>query len=143
MTAARAAAAPVRGQTLLLERLDPSLVRRLSSNGSRGKNHWPTTNARNRVMTSVYTLARKAGWQRFTAPVVVTFRWIVPDRRARDIDNLAGNGIVKATLDALKDTDKRQGWIVDDSSKYVVEVRTELEYEKGRRALVVTLEPAT
>lgn len=94
-------------------------------------------------MVSVYTLARKEGWQRFTVPVVATFRWIVPTRQRMDVDNLASNGIVKATLDALKDTKERQGWIVDDSSQYVVEVRTEMTYEKGRRALIVTLEPAS
>lgn len=128
-------------QTLVLERLDPSLVRQLSANG-RAQSHWPKTNARNRVMTTVYTLALRAGWVRFTEPVTATFRWIVPDRRARDLDNLASNGIVKAALDALKDSKDRQGWIVDDSSKYVTEVRTEMAYEKGRRALEITLEVA-
>lgn len=138
MTAARAAAAPASRQTLVWEQLDPTLVRVLSANG-RSQSHWPKTNARNRVMASVYGLARSAGWAPFTVPVVVTFRWIVPTRRRMDVDNLASSGIVKATLDSLV----RGGWLVDDSSAYVTAVHTEMAYEKGRRALIVTLEPAT
>jgi Holliday junction resolvase RusA-like endonuclease len=133
-TARPAAAAGVR-QVLVLEPLDPGLVRQLSANG-RAQSHWPRTNARNRVMRLVLASLRLHEWQPFTVPVAATFRWIVPTRGRRDIDNLASNGIVKAVLDALV----KHQYLIDDSYTYVTSVHTELEYQRGRRALEITLE---
>lgn len=124
-------------QTVVLDRLDPQVVGRLSPNG-RSQSHWPRTNARNRVMAAFYAAAVAQGLERPCGPVRVTFRWIVPTRARRDLDNLAANGVVKACLDVLSHEDL--GWLPDDSSEHVREVRTELEYEKGRRALVVVIE---
>lgn len=137
--AARVICPQTEAQRIVLENLDAKTVQRLSANGlGRGQSFWPRSNARKRVMAAVYALAIEAGWQQFAMPVTATFRWIVPTRGRRDIDNLASNGIVKAALDALKGEDR---WLVDDSSQYVIEVRTEMAYEKGRRALEITLEP--
>jgi Holliday junction resolvase RusA-like endonuclease len=88
------------------------------------------------VMGAVAALARCHGLRPMTEPVEVTFRWTVPDRRRRDIDNLAANGIAKAVLDALVEG----GWLVDDSTQHVTQVRTEVVYEKWQRRLEVILE---
>lgn len=86
-------------------------------------------------MTMVWAAAVVHGWRPCTTPVVATFRWIVPTKARRDLDNLASNGIVKAALDQFVKSE----YLTDDSSKHVVEVRTEMAYEKGRRALEITL----
>lgn len=122
-------------QTVVLDRLDPQVVGRLSPNG-RSQSHWPRTNARNRVMAAFYAAAVAQGLERPCGPVRVTFRWIVPTKARRDLDNLASNGVVKGCLDSLV----RGGWLPDDSSEHVREVRTEMAYEKGRRSLVVVIE---
>lgn len=122
-------------QTLVLNQLDPRLVTQLSANG-RSQSHWPRTNARNRVLAMVAATAQHQRLLPPRGPVVVTFRWIVPDRKRRDLDNLASSGICKAALDSLV----KGKWLVDDSPAYVAEVRTELAYEKGRRALEIRLE---
>lgn len=122
-------------QTVVLERLDPSLVRALSANG-RSQSHWPKTNARNRVMAGFYGAARAQGLKPPAWPVAVRFRWIVPTRGRRDLDNLASNGIQKAVLDSLV----KGGWLPDDSSEHITAVLTEMEYQKGRRALVIEIE---
>lgn len=79
--------------------------------------------------------ARVQGLQPVTGPVEVTFRWVVPNRQKRDIDNLAGNGCVKAILDALVEGK----YLVDDSTRYVTAVHTAVVHEKGSRYLVVVL----
>jgi Holliday junction resolvase RusA-like endonuclease len=114
---------------------DPRLVARLSPN-ARSQSHWPKTNARTQIMKHVATAARVQGLTPPGAPVRVTVRWIFPDRRKRDIDNLAANGTVKAILDALVE----QEFLVDDSTQYVVGVNTVVEYRKGSRWLEVVIE---
>jgi Holliday junction resolvase RusA-like endonuclease len=83
-------------------------------------------------------VARVQGLRPVRVPVEVTFRWVVPNRIKRDIDNLAGNGVVKAVLDALVE-DK---YLVDDSSRYVVAVHTEMVHEMGSRRLEIVIAPA-
>ena len=124
-------------QRLILDPLDPKLVSRLSAN-SRSQSHWPRTNAKNSVKVRVFSEAVRQQLPKFTVPVTVTFRWIVPTRGRRDLDNLASNGIVKGALDALVEG----RWLADDSSQWVRAVNTEMAYEKGRRALEITFEPA-
>lgn len=114
---------------------EPRTVATLSPN-ARAQSHWPRTVARERIMEAVAFRAAVTGLRPMHGPVTVTFRWVVPDRRKRDIDNLAGNGTVKATLDALV----RGGYLVDDSTRYVADVRTVVEYVKGQRRLEVTLQ---
>jgi Holliday junction resolvase RusA-like endonuclease len=123
-----------RFQTLCLI-LDHRMVSRLSPN-ARAQSHWPRTNARDYVMRQTRLTSRISGLRRMTEPVSVTFRWVVPDRRKRDIDNLAGNGTVKAVLDALVESQ----YLADDSTRYVVEVKTVVAYMRGCRQLEVTLE---
>lgn len=123
-------------QTLVIP-LTAKTVQRLSPNG-RGQVHWVRTKERERVMETVRMTALAQRLRPMREVVRVTFRWVVPDRRARDLDNLAASGCVKATLDSLV----KGEWLVDDSTRYVSEVRTEVVYEKGRRALVVILEAA-
>lgn len=125
-------------QRITLDQLDPTLVRRLSPNG-RNQSHWPRTKARERVMAMVYGAARSQGLRRPEGPVTVTFWWVMPTRRRFDVDNLASNGIVKASLDALV----RGGWLPDDSSEHVRAVNTEWTYERGRRALVIEIKEVT
>lgn len=132
----RAGARDSGAQRLVLEPLDPKLVRRLSANG-RSQSHWPRTKARERVMEDVYFTAVEQWMTAYTVPITVTFRWIVPTRGRRDLDNLASNGIVKAALDALVEG----RWLPDDSSQWVREVKTDMVYERGRRALVIELTP--
>lgn len=123
-------------QALILDPLDPKQVARLSAN-SRAQSHWPRTNAKNAVKHRVFNEAVIQRLRRIVEPVTVTFRWIVPTRGRRDIDNLASNGIVKAALDALVEG----AWLPDDSSHWVRAVNTEMVYEKGRRALEITIAP--
>ena len=52
----------------------------------------------------------------FTRPVIVTFRWIEPDRR-RDRDNIQAGA--KFIMDAIKQTRRIQ----NDTRKWVLEVR--------------------
>jgi Holliday junction resolvase RusA-like endonuclease len=136
--AQRPTAADSGAQRLVLDPLDPKLVQRLSANG-RSQSHWPRTNARNDVMARVIYQALYQQLPKFATPVTVLFRWVVPTRGRRDLDNLASNGIVKATLDSLVEGK----WLPDDSSQWVREVRTEMVYERGRRALEVEIEPAS
>lgn len=136
-TSCQARASEWSGQTLVIDPLDKALVARLSAN-SRSQVHWPRTNAKNRVKTIVAVLADKAGLPKIGVPVTVTFRWIVPTRGRRDLDNLASNGIVKASLDSLVEAKR----LPDDSSVWVREVKTEMAYEKGQRRLEIVLEPA-
>jgi Holliday junction resolvase RusA-like endonuclease len=117
--------------------LPPLIVSRLSPN-SRAQSHWPRTRARQRVMEHTSIVARVQGLRPVRVPVEVTFRWVVPNRIKRDIDNLAGNGVVKAVLDALV-ADK---YLVDDSSQYVTAVRTEMVHEIGSRYLEIVIAPA-
>lgn len=112
-------------------------VKRLSPNG-RAQSHWPRTHARTWIMDYTDYVAKAARLPRFDRPVRVIFRWVVPTRARRDIDNLAGNGCIKGVLDALV----KGGHLADDSSEHVVGVATELEYQKGRRCVVVLIEEA-
>lgn len=138
MTARPAAAGvPVR-QTVVLEPLDPALVRALSANSST-HNRWTVRHARTRAKGLFTLTAQAQGLPKpLIWPVSVTFNWIVPTRGRRDIDNLASNWIVKACLDSLV----RGEWLPDDSSQHVTAVLTTMEYQKGRRALVIEIQEA-
>jgi len=124
------------GAQALWMMLDPRLVARLSPN-SRAQSHWPRTKARERVMDHTARVARVQGLRPVHGPVRITFRWVFPNRIRRDADNYAGNGCVKAILDALV----RAEYLVDDSTEYVPEVRSEVVYEMGERRLEIVIEP--
>lgn len=125
------------GRQVLWLMLDLRAVAQLSPN-ARAQSHWPRTNARTRIMHHTTVAARVQGLRRVREPVRITFRWIFPDRRKRDIDNLAGNGTVKAVLDALVADE----YLADDSTAHVVAVNTTVAYETGNRWLEVLIEPA-
>lgn len=117
--------------------LPPIAVARLSPN-ARAQSHWPRTRARQEVMEHTSVVARVQELRPVREPVEITFRWVVPNRIKRDIDNLAGNGVVKAVLDALV----ADAYLVDDSSRYVTAVRTEMVHEMGSRRLEIVIAPA-
>jgi Holliday junction resolvase RusA-like endonuclease len=125
-------------QTLVLRDFpDVKTARTLSPNG---RAHWATRKrARERVETLVGVSIFEQrlsdallGW-----PVRIVYRWVVPDRRKRDLDN-HGTGVVKVVQDCLV----RLGMIDADDATCVVEAKTEIVYEKGQRRLEIVLEPA-
>jgi len=70
-------------------------------------------------------------------PVRITYRWVMPDRRRRDLDNHS-TGVVKVVQDCLA----RLGLIDADDTSCVVASATQIVVEKGRRALIVVIDPA-
>ncbi len=111
------------------------LVACLSPN-ARSQSHWPKTSARSQIMQHTALAAKAQGLRPASGPVIITFRWVFHDRRTRDIDNLAGNGTVKAVLDALV----RAHYLVDDSTQFVADVHTIVAYEMGSRYIEIVLE---
>lgn len=130
--------APQRAQTLILEDFpDPKLARALSPNG---RVHWAVRKQARQHVEWVVGLAICE--QRLTDELMgervrIAYRWVMPDRRRRDIDNHS-TGVVKCVQDSLV----RLGLISADDTSCVVGISTEIVVEKGRRALVVTVEPA-
>lgn len=125
-------------QTLTLEDFpQPALARALSPNG---RAHWAT---KKKARETVEWIVGNAIFeQRLTdellgGQVRITYRWVFPDRRRRDLDNHS-TGVVKS----LQDCFVRVGLIDADDTSCVVGSTTEITVERGRRALVVTLEPA-
>lgn len=123
-------------QWLVLEDFpDPALARALSPNG---RAHWGGKDrAKKRVAAVVAGQSIAQGIDPMPSPVRLTFRWIFPNRRRRDIDNLS-TGVVKVVIDSLV----RHGTLVDDDSTHVVAVTAEAVYERGRRALEIAMEAA-
>lgn len=68
--------------------------------------------------------------------VRITYRWVMPDRRRRDLDNHT-TGVVKAVQDALV----THTLIDADDTSCVIGIETQIVYEKGRRALEIAIEP--
>jgi Holliday junction resolvase RusA-like endonuclease len=102
-----------------------------------GRVHWTTKNAaRKSVASEVVIAATQQRLRPVAGPVRLLFRYVFPDRRKRDLDNLTA--ISKPMTDALV----RGRWISADDSEHVVEVKAEAVVEKGRRYLEVTIAPA-
>lgn len=111
-------------------------ARALSPNG---RAHWGTkAKARRSVATEVALAAAQQLFGTVDGPVRLTFRYVFPDQRKRDVDNLT-TGVTKCAIDALV----RGEWLVADDSEHVTEVKAEAVVEKGQRRLIVTIEPAT
>lgn len=134
----RAAEGPPGGvQRLVLDDFpDPADARALSPNG---RVHWATRNAaRKEVASRVVVEATRSGLRPAAGPVRLTFRYVYPDRRRRDVDNLA-TGVTKACVDALV----RGRWLAADDSEHVVGVEAVPVVERGRRRLEIIVAPAS
>ena len=125
-----------RVQRLVLEDFpDPKLARALSPNG---RVHWAS---RKRARELVEWIVANAIFDQHLhdgmayGPVRITYRWICPDRRKRDLDNHS-TGVVKVVQDSLV----ASGLLVADDTSVVTSIAVEVSVERGRRALVIDVE---
>jgi Holliday junction resolvase RusA-like endonuclease len=132
---------PVAGRTdtqtlILTDFPSPEISRALSPNG---RVHWATRrSARMEVESAVVVEATVSRLRPISGPVRMTFRYVFPTRRRRDIDNLT-TGVTKAALDALV----RGRWIEADDSEHVLSVTAAAVVEPNQRRLEITLAPAS
>lgn len=140
MTARRSAAAvpalaAASGQTLVIEDFpQPDVARVLSPNG---RAHWTAKKKAREAVAEIVVLSMLT--QRLGAMdgrVPITYRWIVPDQRKRDLDNHS-TGVVKVVQDTLV----RHELIEADDTSCLVSTTTEIVYQRGRRALEIVLTP--
>lgn len=111
------------------------IARALSPNG---RVHWAAkSRARESVAWVVSVVVRRRGIRRVDGPVRLIFRYVFPDQRKRDIDNLT-TGVTKAAIDALV----RNKVLAADDSEHVTEVKAEAVVEKGARRMEIVIEPA-
>lgn len=128
-----------RSQRLVLADFpDPKLARALSPNG---RSHWATRKQAREMVE--WVVGNAIFEQRLTDELLgrqvrIAYRWVMPDRRRRDLDNHS-TGVVKVVQDCLV----RLGLIDADDTSCVVGITTEVVYEKGQRRLEVTLTRAT
>lgn len=122
-------------QTLLLEDFpQPCDARALSPNG---RAHWTTQRAaRQEAASRVKVEATVIRLRPVAGPVRLTFRYVFPNQRTRDIDNLT-TGVTKACIDALV----RGQWLAADDSEHVTAVRAVAVVEKRQRRLEIVIEP--
>lgn len=124
-------------QTLILEDFPSSTIARaLSPNG---RAHWAARSRARNVVESIVGLAiirQRLSDELLGGPVRITYRWVMPDRRRRDLDNHS-TGVVKVVQDCLA----RLGMIDADDTSCVVAIETQIVVERGRRALEIVLEP--
>jgi hypothetical protein len=100
-----------------------------------GSRRWGVAEERKSVQTATWAAAKKQGLVKVAPPVLVTYTFVVPDNGRRDWDNYAL--ICKPVQDGLV----KAGILVGDHFA-VLDGRVAFRVEKGRRALVVTIEPA-
>jgi Holliday junction resolvase RusA-like endonuclease len=124
-------------QTLIVEDFpSTALSRALSPNG---RVHWTTKNAaRLAVHKQIVVEALAINLRPVRGPVRLTFRYVFPDERKRDIDNLT-TGVTKCAIDALV----RTKVLAADDSEHVTEVKAVAVVEKGARRLEIEIAPAT
>jgi Holliday junction resolvase RusA-like endonuclease len=130
-----ASPAPGDSQKLVIEDFPTTDVSRaLSPNG---RAHWATKRQqRMHVASEVVIEATRSGLRPVSGPVRLTFRYVFPEQRKRDVDNLT-SGVTKACIDALV----RGRWLPADDSEHVLSVRAEPIVERGCRRLEITIEP--
>jgi Holliday junction resolvase RusA-like endonuclease len=123
-------------QTLVLEDFPrPEMARALSPNG---RAHWAV---KRKVKDQVELIVGASIFEQRLSDsllghqVRITYRWIFPDRRKRDLDNHS-TGVVKSVQDAFV----RLGLIDADDTSCVVGITTDISVEPKRRALEITLE---
>ena len=110
------------------------IARTLSPNG---RAHWVARQkAKESVAEAVWAawVSRQDELRPMPPPVHVTYRWIVPDRRHRDLDN-HGTGVVKVVQDTLVRLKLLPGG--DHSTALTSTV--EIVYEKHQRRLEVQI----
>ena len=131
MSRPAAAGAPVR-QVLVLEGY-PSVEQATLLGPNSGTRRWGVAKERAVVHAHVAVVARQQGIQPVLPPVLMTLTFVVPNRTRRDWDNYALIG--KPVVDGLV----KVGALVDDSFEYLT-AAVRFRVERGRRALIVTLE---
>ncbi len=123
------------GRQVLIVDDSPSTAdaRALSPNG---RAHWATKRAaRLSVASEVKIAATQQGLRPVTGPVRLTFRYVFPEQRKRDVDNLT-SGVTKCAIDALV----RGRWLEADDSEHVTEVKAVAVVEKGSRRLEIEIQ---
>lgn len=120
-------------QTLIVDDFPSTAdARALSPNG---RAHWATKRmARKAVASEVVIAATQQGLRPVDGPVRLLFRYVFPDRRNRDVDNLT-TGVTKAAIDALV----RGRWLAADDSEHVTEVKAVAVVERGKRRLEIEI----
>lgn len=116
----------------------PALARVMSPNGTA---HWrDKQRAAAQIVEylKVAVLMRVVPLTPMAPPVHATYRWIVPDRRHRDIDNHHGSRVVKVVQDWLV----ARGVLPAGDHSTVLTSHTEIVYEKGQRRMEIVLTPA-
>ena len=87
--------------------------------------------AKNMVRDDIHMLVREQEWKKDPLEsAVVRFKWGLPDKRRRDMDNLLAS--CKTHLDALV----KQGVLVDDSWQHV-ELELGCFYSKGQPQTII------
>lgn len=121
-------------QTLILENFPSTThARALSPNG---RVHWRVRNAARSDLAAIAGVAlNRARLQPVRVPVRLRFRYVFPDKRLRDVDNLT-TGVTKVVIDSLV----RAEVLAADDSEHVTEVKAEAVVEKGQRRLVIVIE---
>lgn len=125
-------------QVLVLDNFpSPDVSRCLSPNG---RAHWRLRQvAKEAVVEAVWAawVSRQDELHPVPPPAHVTYRWIMPDRRHRDLDN-HGTGVVKAVQDTLVRLKLLPGG--DHSTALTSTV--EIVYEKGSRRMEIAMRGA-
>lgn len=125
-----------RSQTIvLLDFPAPDIARALSPNG---RAHWAAKKrAKTEVRTALWEALTRARPRPTAPPVLVRYRWVVPDRKKRDLDNHS-TGVVKAVQDYLV----QEGLFPGGDHSTALTSQVEIVYEKGQRRLEIVIEPA-
>ena len=123
-------------QTLILENFPSTThARALSPNG---RVHWHVRNAAKSDLAAIVGFElNRVRLQPMRVPVRLRFRYVFPDKRQRDVDNLT-TGVTKVVIDSLV----RAEVLAADDSEHVTEVKAEASVEKGARRLEIVLEHA-
>lgn len=122
-------------QWLILEDFpSAALTRTLSPNG---RAHWAArSKAADVVRNAVWLAVVEHGTRPVRPPVRITYRWVFPDRRRRDVDNYS-TGVIKVVQDRLVSL----GILTGDHAA-VLSMTVEIVMQQYRRALEIRLEPA-
>lgn len=125
----------VETQRLVLEDFPPPrLARTLSPNG---RAHWAVKSRAKQVAERAMKVAM-VGLKPMGSPVLLTARFIFPQERRRDDDNLA-TGVLKVVRDCLV----KGGILTDDNMALLRQAPVEVQVVKGQRRLEIVLSQDT